>query len=144
MKTFGDCLIRWTKRYTMLRHVVVGGTATVIHYAVYYVLIAVNLDYNIAYTVGVAVSLVFNFAASNRYTFNTRPTPGRGLRFLAAHAVNYLFCIGLLNLYIYWGVSEYVAPLLVLPIAVPVNYLLVRFSLTGRVGAPGRNKPDTR
>ena len=94
-------------------------------------LTALSVNYNLAFTVGVALSLAFNFVASSRFTFRTGLSAGRGLRFCGAHAVNYLLSIGLLNLYVRLGVSEYVAPLLVWPVAVPINYLMVRYSLTG-------------
>lgn len=125
---------RWIKKYSILRYLLVGGSAAAIHFGIYYAMISVGLNYNISYTAGVAVSLVFNFLASNLFTFNTRPTPKKGARFLIAHGLNYLLSIGLLNLYIFVGVSEYIAPILVVPISFPANYLMVRYSLTGKKG----------
>ena len=49
----------------------------------------------------------------------------------------------MLNLYVRLGVSEYVAPLLVWPVAVPINYLMVRYSLTGGAGRRSEGS-DTR
>ena len=54
-----------------------------------------------------------------------------------------LLSVGLLNLYVRLGVSEYVAPLLVWPVAVPINYLMVRYSLTGGAGRRSEGS-DTR
>ena len=124
----------WIGKYAIVRHVLVGGTATVVHFGTYYALTALSVNYNLAFTVGVALSLAFNFVASSRFTFRTGLSAGRGLRFCGAHAVNYLLSVGLLNLYVRLGVSEYVAPLLVWPVAVPINYLMVRYSLTGGAG----------
>ena len=112
----------------------VGGTATVVHFGTYYALTALSVNYNLAFTVGVALSLAFNFVASSRFTFRTGLSAGRGLRFCGAHAVNYLLSVGLLNLY---------APLLVWPVAVPINYLMVRYSLTGGAGRRSEGS-DTR
>ena len=128
----------WIGKYAIVRHVLVGGTATGVHFGT-----ALSADYNLAFTAGVALSLAFNFVASSRFTFRTGLSAGRGLRFCGAHAVNYLLSIGLLNLYVRLGVSEYVAPLLVWPVAVPINYLMVRYSLTGGAGRRSEGS-DTR
>ena len=133
----------WIGKYAIVRHVLVGGTATVVHFGTYYALTALSVNYNLAFTVGVALSLAFNFVASSRFTFRTGLSAGRGLRFCGAHAVNYLLSVGLLNLYVQLGVSEYVAPLLVWPVAVPINYLMVRYSLTGGAGRRSEGS-DTR
>ena len=133
----------WIGKYAIVRHVLGGGTAAVVHFGTYYALTALSVNYNLAFTVGVALSLAFNFVASSRFTFRTGLSAGRGLRFCGAHAVNYLLSIGLLNLYVRLGVSEYVAPLLVWPVAVPINYLMVRYSLTGGAGRRSEGS-DTR
>jgi putative flippase GtrA len=44
-----------------------------------------------------------------------------------AHAVNYLLHMVLLNLFLWLGMSNELAPLPVFAIAIPVNFLLVRF-----------------
>jgi len=44
-----------------------------------------------------------------------------------AHGVNYLLHMVLLNLFIWIGVRQEFAPLPVFAIAIPVNFILVRF-----------------
>ena len=46
---------------------------------------------------------------------------------LFAHLTNYLIHIGLLNLFLRLGFSRPLAPIPVFLIAIPVNFLLVRF-----------------
>ena len=96
-----------------VRFAVVGVTATGVHYAVYWLLQHV-LNVNVAYTAGYLAGFVLNFYLTARFTFRTRPSWTKLFGMGAAHAVNY-------------GLSNEWAPLPVFAIAVPVNFLLVRF-----------------
>ena len=118
-----------TNFFEFFKFVIVGGLATIIHYTIYVILQFLKLQYNIAYTIGYFISFIFNFFASNYFTFNTKPDTNRGFRFLLAHIFNYSLQILLLNIYIYIGISNVIAPLLVFIISVPVNFLFVRFAL---------------
>jgi len=106
----------------------VGVTAVLIHYGVYYLLLPL-MDKNIAYTVGYLVSFLCNFLMSSFITFRVRPSFRRFFRFLSSHGVNYLLSIGLFNFFCWVGVPVAYAPLPVYLIAVPVNFLLVRYAL---------------
>ena len=44
-----------------------------------------------------------------------------------AHIVNYLLHMALLNLFLFMGISKTWAPIPVFAIAIPINFLLVRF-----------------
>lgn len=114
----------------MMRFVVVGITATAIHYGVYLALQWL-MNASIAYTIGYLVSFVANYLLSARYTFRKETNKKNGIGFACAHVVNYLLQMGLLNLFLYLGVSKQLAPLPVYCISVPVNYLLVRTAFTG-------------
>ena len=46
---------------------------------------------------------------------------------IGAHGVNYLLHIALLNLFLWLGVAQEWAPVPVFAIAIPVNFILVRF-----------------
>ncbi len=45
----------------------------------------------------------------------------------AAHGVNFLLHVGLLNLFLWFGVAEWLAPIPVYAIAIPVNFILVKY-----------------
>ncbi len=114
----------------VVRFALVGATATAIQYVVYLVLLQLaHCGVNVANTVGYAVSFVFNFLASTRYTFRVRATAGRGLAFAFCHLVNYLLQIATLNLFVAWGLSKQLAPLPMFAVCVPVNFLMVRYFL---------------
>lgn len=114
---------RWA---SFARFVLVGITSTALHYGLYYLLMRV-IPVNAAYTLGYVLSFVANFYLTAWFTFGRRPSWRRAFGFGGAHAINYLLHIALLNLFLWIGFSPSVAPLPVFAIAVPVNFLLVRF-----------------
>lgn len=110
------------------RFILVGGVATLIHYGIYLFLEG-WMGINLAYSVGYAVSLAFNYILSNYFTFKTRPSLRKSVGFIASHAINYGLSIGLLNIYVYLGVPDRLAPLFVFAVVIPINFLLVRHVL---------------
>lgn len=109
-----------------VRFAAVGVFATALHYAIYYLLLQL-LSAGVAYTIGYVVSLVANFFLTAHFTFRSRPTGGKAAGFTLSHGVNYLLHISLLQLFLHLGVTARLAPLPVFAIAIPVNFLLVRF-----------------
>ena len=107
----------------------------------------------LTYATGYVVSFVANYVASLKWTFKTEGSVGKGLGFAFSHVVNAGVHLGLLNLFALLGLGtlmvnivQGVAPWLVrllpflaqaenwLPIpvymvAVPLNFLMVRFFL---------------
>lgn len=114
-----------------VRFAIVGITATAIHYGVYYIL-QWFIYVNIAYTIGYIVSFIANFYLSAYFTFGRKPSWGKALGFGGAHLFNYLLHIGLLNFFLWLGLSRPLAPIPVFSIAIPVNFLLVRFVFKGK------------
>ena len=111
-----------------LRFCFVGLIATGIHYGLYYILMNIcHLWMNVAYTIGFLVSFGCNFLLSNYFTFHTKPDFGKLIGMTGAHLVNYLNHIILLNAFVWLGLSENIAPLLVYMIAIPINFIMVRF-----------------
>jgi len=121
-----DMTIRRETYGEMMRFVVVGTVSTVIHYVIYWIL-QHWINVNVAYTVGYVLSFLVNYWLSARFTFHEHTTARNGLGFGGAHLVNYCLHIVLFNFFLWVGVSRELAPLAVYAIAVPVNFLLVRF-----------------
>lgn len=109
-----------------IRFGMVGAFATALHYGIYY-LLQRFIEVNIAYTSGYLISLVANFYLTAYFTFGTRPSWKRAGGFGGAHLINYLLHMGLLNLFLWLGLPKVWAPLPVFAIAIPVNFMLVRF-----------------
>ena len=100
-----------------IRFGVVGVLATALHYGIYYFLQSfINV-----------ISFIVNFYLTSYFTFGTTPSWKKLVGMGGAHLVNYLLHIILLNVFLYLGVSKAWAPVPVFAIAIPVNFLFVRF-----------------
>ena len=117
-----------SKRYQFIRYCTVGSLAAGIHYGVYFVLQEYELvNLNIAYTIGSATSFICNFFMTSYFTFRSNPSLKKALGFGGSHLVNYLIHMGLFNLFLSLDVNQEIAPLFVLAVAVPVNFVMLRF-----------------
>lgn len=108
------------------RFVLVGILATALHYGIY-LLLDLVIPPNPAYAMGYVLSFLFNFYLTSRFTFKKKATVKKGVGFGLSHLVNFGLHMGLLNLFLYLGLSEALAPVPVYCICIPVNFLLVRF-----------------
>lgn len=118
----------------MIKFGAVGVFATLLHWGIYYLILYIlgdsssnKLYANIAYFTGYTISLIVNFFLTTYFTFNSTVSLRKFTGFCAAHGVNMLLHFLLLNLFLGFGVSEKIANIPVFLIAVPINFLLVRF-----------------
>ena len=112
--------------FEIMRFGIVGCFATLLHYGIYWIL-QHWIEMNIAYTIGYGLSFLCNFYLTSHFTFKKEATVKRGLGFSGAHLTNYLNHIFLLNLFVWLGIPKQWAPIPVYCIAIPVNFMLVRF-----------------
>lgn len=118
------------KLLEFIRFTIVGVGATLLHYGIYLALEhLLHLNYNISYTLGYIISFFFNFFASTFFTFKTNANAQNGIRFAGAHLINYFVHMILLNIFILIGISDNLAPIFVFPIAIIINFFMVRFAL---------------
>lgn len=109
-----------------MRFGIVGVIATALHYGVY-LLLKEWAGMNLAYALGYFISFIANYILSACFTFKKKKSVKNGLGFCMAHLFNYLLQTGLLNFFVWLGISETLAPVPVYCIAVPVNFIIVRF-----------------
>ena len=109
-----------------VRFAVVGTTSATINYIIYWIL-QHWVNVNIAYTIGYVISFFANYYMTAHFTFKEKASAKNGIGFGGAHFVNYCLHIVLLNFFLWVGLSRELAPLAVLSIAVPTNFLMVRF-----------------
>lgn len=114
------------KLFEFIRFCIVGTLAAGLHYGIYY-LLQTRIEVNIAYTIGYLVSLIGNFFLTSYLTFHRVPSWKNALGFGGSHFVNYLLHILLFNAFLFLGASRELAPILVLIIAVPINFVLLRW-----------------
>jgi putative flippase GtrA len=105
---------------------VVGVSNTLLTYVVYLALLRVA-HYGWAFTGAFVVGLVFTGLLNIRVTFARHPTVAACLAFSAYYCVYYVFALGLLHVFVEWlGVDEHWAPLIMLPVVVPINFVMSR------------------
>ncbi len=112
----------------IVRFGLVGATATVLQYVIY-VAVSGWLHPAVANTVGYAISFVYNYIASTKFTFRVKSSARRGAGFALSHVVNYLLQTVCLTFFLWLGVPDTLAPLPMFAICVPINFLLVRYFL---------------
>lgn len=117
-----------------LKFGIVGVSNTLIGYVVYSLCIWLNMHYLLANLLGFLVSVLNAFYWSNRFVFKKQADEQRGLwsslvKTIVAYASTGIF----LNSILLWllidemGMSEYVAPLIILAITVPTNFILNKY-----------------
>ena len=125
------------KMHEFVRFCIVGVIAMGLHYAIYLALLwmmgmeltagrGTDWRATLAYTIGYAFALVVNMWLTAKFTFKEKLSVKRGGGFLLSHAINYVLEVGLLNLFLWMHIAEWLSPLLALSISVPVNFILVR------------------
>lgn len=123
MKNFAKKII---KNSEPIRFIIVGAIATILHYVSYYFLCYI-MHVNIAYTIGYALSLCVNFILSAKFTFRATTSFHHGMGFVFSHMFNYSLQMIVLNIMLYYGVSDSIAPIFVYIFCVPINFILVRY-----------------
>jgi putative flippase GtrA len=109
-----------------IRFCIVGIMAVAIHYAIYLLLKQWMIKV-VAFAIGYFISFIANFFMTAKFTFKKDATTKKGVGFLGAHIVNFILQTSLLQMFLWLGVNENFAPIPVYCIAVPVNFMLVRF-----------------
>lgn len=122
----------WREKFwQFMRFGIVGTLSSAIHYGVYCLVLLVA-NANVSFTSGYAVGFVCNYFLTTFFTFRAKPSSENVVGFGFSHLINYLLEIGLLNLFLCLGVGEFLAPILVLILVVPVNFLILHFVYTYR------------
>ncbi len=132
----------WQERFRqVVRFGIVGTVSSAIHYGVYCLLLQI-VSPTPAFTGGYIVGFICNYFFTTFFTFRSHPSSTNAVGFGFSHAINYLMEIGLLNLFLWIGLHKHLAPILVMVIVVPVNFLFLRFVYTYRKTG-GKKTPDT-
>ncbi len=123
---------KFVKKYEVLRFMAVGGAAAIIHYVIFVVLLELEMPYNFAYAIGLVTGLISNFLGSNYFTFKTKPTINRAIKFGVSNGINCLNHMLLLNLFVVIGINELIVPPLIFTVLFPLNFILIKYSLKGK------------
>lgn len=111
-----------------LKFVVVGTSAVVINFLVYYLLYQ-WIGVNPAYSLGYLLSFIFNYLMTSCFTFRVELSLKKLVLFCGSHIFNYLLQLLILNICIRIGLSEEISPFFAKAGSAPFNFLIVRFLL---------------
>ena len=120
------------------RFILNGCLAAGIHYGLYVLLLMTiniyedkianrELAVNAAYSIGYIVSFIVNFYTTCYFTFRKLPTMKLFLGFSGSHCVNYLLHVVLFWVCLQLNVHELIAPIIVMGIAMLVQFTILRF-----------------
>ena len=126
-------LLHSAKFGQFVRFVLNGVLSSAIHYGIYYVLLFWTIA-NIAYITGYLISFVSNFFLTSYFTFRTKPTLRRFIGFSGSHALNFGLHVVLFNIFLWLGVHELIIPLLVIGIAMMVQFFILRLVFVKKAG----------
>lgn len=119
------------KKGEFIRFAIVGVTAAIIHYAIYFVFYHF-VNVSVAYTIGYILSWFFNLYLTSKFTFHRKATLKKSAGFAGAHLINYFMHIVLLQFFLWIGIHKALAPVFVMSIATIINFFLVRFVFKSR------------
>lgn len=111
--------------YRIMRFGIIGVLATGIHYGTYLILL-LWLSPSISYTGGYAVGFCVNYVLTTYFTFRTKSSVRNATGFTISHVINYLLELGVLNIFLYFGMGKQLAGIVTLIAVTPVNYLILR------------------
>ena len=115
--------------WQFVRFGIVGTVSSAIHYGVYCLVLQIS-NPTISFTVGYAVGFVCNYFLTTYFTFRSKPSSKNAAGFGVSHVINYILEVVLLNFVIWLGIPEIYAPLVVLVVVVPINFLILHFVYT--------------
>ena len=136
--TFATRCLSWLHRHEFIRFVLVGGINTLVTYLIYVSLLFV-LTYPVAYSVTFVLGVFISYFLNARLVFRQRLSLVVALQYPVVYLAQYLLGLTLLYVLVEWGrMSEYVAPVLIVFVSVPITYILSR-RVIGR-GSLGENR----
>ena len=108
---------------------IVGVSNTLVALAVYYALVYLSVHYILANVAGFIVGTLNSYYWNNKYVFNHTGGHLRAItKMFACYAFTFVLSSGLLILQIeYFEISEYIAPLVNIPITVVINFVINKF-----------------
>lgn len=112
-----------------LKFCVVGLSNTVISLAVYYIILYFGAHYVIASILSFIISVLNAYYWNYKYVFNSKSDILKSLiKTYTSYGFSYVLSTTLLIILVeYYNISELLAPILVLVITVPLNFILNKF-----------------
>lgn len=109
-----------------MRFCVTGGVSTLTSYLFYFIFLG-WFSPTLSFTLSYLIAMTVNYLMTTAFTFKVKANVKNAVGFIVSNAINYALCALFLNLFIWIGVSNKLAPLPMYVICVPINYIIVRF-----------------
>lgn len=126
--------LNWKDIIQFLKFCAVGLTNTIIGYVVYSACVYLGMHYLLANVVGFIVSVINAFYWSNKYVFKKESNEYRNSYTSFIKTILSYASTGIvLNSIMLWllideiHISEYIAPIIILLITVPTNYIMNKY-----------------
>ncbi len=109
----------------IFRFAIVGIVATVVLYATYWLSLKI-LHPSLAYSLAYLCAFIVNYLLTTSFTFKVNKSVKNGVGFVISNVINYLVSMALLNLFLWLGLSNELAPIPTILLATISNFLIVR------------------
>jgi len=109
---------------------IVGVSNMLVAYLAYFILVYLNVHPQIANIFSVLISSLNAYLWNKLWVFKHTSTKkvAAPLKFFIVYGGNFLLGVLLLHLYIdVWHLSKYIAPVISMPVTIPLNYVLNKF-----------------
>lgn len=115
-----------------LKFCIVGFSNTLITYGIYYLFTLFGSPYVLSYSIGFIIGMVNAFYWNNRYVFRTNENRNIFIAFIKMTLVYSISGFFLSNLLLFVliekiALSKYIAPIFVLIVTIPFNFVLNKF-----------------
>jgi hypothetical protein len=122
-------LLRKLFDFEFLRFLICGFTTTVFSYLLYIILLFA-IDYKYAYTLSFIFSILFSYFINTYVVFRKKFDRKKLIKFPLLYIIQYLLGLMLTIWFVsYCNFSAYLAPLIVVILTIPLNFIIVRFFL---------------
>ena len=113
--------------------VLAGGTATLVNYSVFLVLLILNVQYLIASAIGFLSGIGVSFTINRLYVFTHRTSSKASfVRYMAAYLVALAAQLSLLEALVQLGIRPEISNIVAILIVVVVNFFVVRQFVFGK------------
>ncbi len=115
--------------YQFFKFGIVGVINTINNYLVYRFCLYIKINYVISTTIAFIVSSIIGYILQKKFVFDSKVKKKTSLvKFYIVYISSYFISLGLTILFVeYFKISDKYAPLLVLFVTVPYNFILSRF-----------------
>jgi putative flippase GtrA len=119
--------VRALLEHEVVLFLIMGGINTVLTQLLYMALLLIA-SYGVSYSLSYAVGLPLAYVLNSKFVFKSEMHWKKMLQYPSVYVVQYLLGMALMVAFVEWlGVPEWIAPIPILALVVPVTFLMTRF-----------------